>query len=214
MAETVALTLQPRAERGSKKAARLRQRGLVPAIVYGHKEATAAVTLPLEQLEAAVRHGTRVFDLQADGKTEKAVITELQWDHLGKTILHVDFKRVSKDERIKVHVPLELRGIAPGVTGGGILDQPLHTLEVECLALSIPDSIRVVIGELQLDQAIHVRDLRLPEGVRPVTDADAVVVQVTAPRAEAAPVAAEATERAEPEVIRPERPAEEAEEKK
>src|SRR5206468_4967888 len=87
------------------------------------------------------------------------------WDHLGKDVLHIDFERVSADERIEVPVRIELKGIAPGVTGGGILDQPLHTVMVECLAISIPDSIRVNINELQLGAAIHVKDLTLPEGV-------------------------------------------------
>src|SRR5439155_17618767 len=106
--------------------------------------------------------------------------------HLGKEVLHVDFMRVSQDERIEVPVRIELKGIAPGVTGGGILDQPLHTLTVECLAIRIPDSIRVNINELQLGAAIHVKDLTLPEGVKALADPDAIVVQVMTPAAEPA----------------------------
>ena len=109
---------------------------------------------------------------------------EVQWDHLGQDVLHVDFRRVSADERIHVTVPIELRGIAPGVTGGGVLDQPLHTLDIECLAVAVPDSIRVNINELQLGAAIHVRDLTLPPDVKALADADAIVVHVTAPQAE------------------------------
>ena len=131
------------------------------------------------------------------------MIRDVQWDHMGKEILHVDFTRVAVDERIIVTVPLELRGTAPGVTAGGVLDQPIHTLSVECLAISIPDSIRVPIGELQIDGVIHVRDLVLPPGVKAMADPDAIVVHVTQkmeePEAAAAPV--EVPEQAEPEVI-------------
>jgi len=82
-------------------------------------------------------------------------------------------RRVAVDERIVVTVPLEIRGVAPGVNAGGTLDQPMHTLSVECLAVSIPESIRVNVGELQIGSAIHVRDLVLPDGVKAMTDPDA-----------------------------------------
>jgi len=216
MAETVVLNLDKRESRGKKSSRKLRKQGLIPAVVYGHKEETLSVTLPSDELVKAVRRGVRVFDVTAAGKSEKAVINELQWDHLGKELLHVDFKRVSADERITVTVRLELRGIAPGVAGGGVLDQPLHGLVVECLALSIPDSVRVNIGELQLGQAIHVRDLKLPEGVVSITDVDSVVVQVTAPQTETEAVPGapgEVMEKAEPERIVPERATKEEEEK-
>jgi large subunit ribosomal protein L25 len=107
---------------------------------------------------------------------------------------------------------LDIRGTAPGVNAGGLLDQPMHSLSIECLALSIPDSIRVNIGELQLGAALHVRDLVLPPGVKAMADPDAIVIHVTAPAAEPAPAAAAATEapeQAEPEVIGRQRAAEE-----
>ncbi len=201
MAESVLLEAQKRDAFGSHAAHRLRRGGRVPAVLYGHKEATLALTLPAESLATAIRHGVRVLDLKADGKVEKALIREVQWDHLGQELLHVDFARISKDERIVVTVPLAVRGQSPGVAAGGLLDQPLHILEIECLALSMPDSIRVNVNELQIGQAIHVSDLKLPEGVKAVTDADAIVVQVKAPLAEPETGAAPAGEQAEPEVI-------------
>jgi large subunit ribosomal protein L25 len=203
MADAGVWAVQKRDGRGTHEARRLRRRGLVPAVVYGHKEETLSVALSREELEKAIRHGVHVVDLQSDGKTEKAQIREVQWDHLGKDVLHVDFARVAADERIVVTVPLDIRGTAPGVTAGGVLDQPIHTLAIECLAVNIPESIRVNVGELQLDGAIHVRDLVLPEGVKAMVDPDAIVVHVTAKKleAEAAPAPAVAAEGTEPEVI-------------
>jgi large subunit ribosomal protein L25 len=202
MAESLTLETQPREGRGTQAARRLRRQGLVPAVIYGHKEATVPIALNGEELHDAIRHGARVVDLKSASGTEHALIQELQWDHLGKEILHVDFRRVDVNERVQVPVPIELRGIAPGVTAGGILDQPLHTLEVECLVNAVPDSIRVPIGELQIGQSIYVRDLQLPPEVKVLADPDAIVVHVTQPQVEAeAPAAPVVPEQAEPEVI-------------
>jgi large subunit ribosomal protein L25 len=201
MADSVTLATQKRQANGSAGARRLRQRGLIPAVLYGHKEETVPLAVSQEEFAVILRHHTRVVDLDHEGKKEKALIREVQWDHLGHDVLHVDFARVAEDERIKIDVRIELRGIAPGVTGGGVLDQPLHTLHIECPVISVPESIRVNVGELQIGQAIHVRDLHLPEGVKVLNDPDAIVVHVTAPVAEPEVAAAPAAETAEPEII-------------
>lgn len=203
MAESIVFVTQPRATTGSQRARQMRRKGLVPAVVYGHKEATLSITLPLDEVQKALRHGVRVVDLKTDGNLQKALIREVQWDHLGKELLHIDFARVSEDERVVVSVPVELKGTAPGIAAGGALDQPMHTISIECLAIAVPDSIRVNVGELQLDGVIHVKDLVLPADVKAMADPDAVVVHVTLKQLEpeAAPAAALAPEQAEPEVI-------------
>jgi large subunit ribosomal protein L25 len=214
MAESVQLATQPRDKFGTAVTRRLREQGLLPAVLYGHKEATVPLTLSHDDFVKALRHGARLVSLKTDGTSEAAIIQEIQWDHLGKDVLHVDFRRVSEDERVVVTVPLHLRGIAPGVSGGGVLDQPLHTLSVECLVTAVPESIRVSIGELQIDQAIYVKDVRLPEGVKAMGDPDAIVVHIRAPQAEPEAAAAPAAETAEPEVIGRQAKAEEGEEEK
>jgi large subunit ribosomal protein L25 len=216
MAEAVVLTSQERTGHGSKQARRLRRTGQVPAVLYGHGEKTLHLALPGEDLTKAIRQGARVVDLNHDGKTEKALIKELQWDALGTDILHVDFARVSEHERILIDVRLRLHGTAPGVTAGGVLDQPLHNLHVECPVLSVPEVIRVTISELQIDGAIHVKDLVLPPGVVAKNDPEAIVVQVKPPVVEAvAPAAVPGAEAAEPEIVgRRVAPVEEAEPEK
>jgi large subunit ribosomal protein L25 len=202
MAEQMVLKTTRREGRGSRAAIKMRKGGQLPAILYGHKEETVSLSISAEELHNVVRHKARVVDLQTPGApVQKALIREIQWDHLGKEILHIDFERVSADERIHVSVPIELRGVAPGVTGGGVLDQPLHTLAIECPAIAVPDSIRVNIGELQLGAAIHVRELHLPEGVTTDVDPDSIVVHVTQKQLEPEPAAAAAPGAAEPEVI-------------
>jgi large subunit ribosomal protein L25 len=214
MAESVTLVAESRDGRGTHEARRMRKQGRIPAVVYGHKEETLAVAIGRDELFKAIRQGARVVDLQAGGKTEKALIRDVQWDHLGHDILHVDFARVTADERIKIEVRIELRGTAPGVTAGGLLDQPIHNLEIECLAIAVPESIRVVINELQIGQAIHVKDLKLPDGVTTAIDPDAIVCQVAAPKVEEEAAVVAPAEQAEPELIgRKEKGEEEAEEK-
>lgn len=201
MAESTTLAAQQRTERGSRAAGRLRRERHVPAIIYGHKQDAVALTIEEDAIRTVIRHGIRVVDLQLGGKTEKCLIREVQWDALGKDVLHVDFNRVSADERIRVTVPVTLRGTAPGVTAGGVMDQPMHTLEIECLAISVPDAIRVSVAELQLEQAIHLKDLTMPPGVKAFGDPEAVVVQVTKPLEEAAAPAEVVEGPAEPELI-------------
>ena len=214
MAEIVLLPTEMREGRGTRTSEKLRKLGKVPAVVYGHKEKTISVSVGHDVLLSAVRHGARIVDVQLDGKVEKAQIMELQWDYLGKDVLHVDFKRVSADERIQITVPVELKGIAPGIAAGGIIDQALHTLRIECPVLAVPDTIKVNVSELQIDSAIHVRDLKLPEGVKVLDEGDAIVVQIKAAVADAeGGEGAEGT--AEPEIITARKKAEdEAEEKK
>jgi len=216
MAETVELKMQDRQGHGTRQARRLRKRGQVPAVLYGHGEKTLSLSLAADELSKAIRHGARVVDVSHAGKTEKALIRDVQWDPLGHDILHVDFYRVSEHERITLDVRLELRGTAPGVTAGGVLDQPLHSLHIECPVLSVPEMIRVNIGELQIDGVIHVKDVAVPAGVVVKNDPEAIIVQVKPPMVEeAAPapgVAAPTAETAEPEVIGRVRPAEGGEE--
>jgi large subunit ribosomal protein L25 len=201
MAEAAKLEAKPRAEKGSRAMSRLRRHGRVPGVVYGHKEDVLSVTVDHDDMAAVIRHGQRVVDLLLDGKSEKCLVKEVQWDAIGRDVLHVDFARVSLDERIRVTVPIQLRGTPAGVTAGGVLEQPLHTLEIECLAINVPDFIRVNVQDLQLEQAIHVKDVVPPPDVKIFGDPDAVVVHVVKPKEEAAPVAAEAAGPAEPEVI-------------
>ncbi|HZZ81682.1 MAG TPA: 50S ribosomal protein L25 [Gemmataceae bacterium] len=202
MAQTLVLEVQERPKAGSNAAKQIRKKGLVPAVIYGHKEATAALAVPRDALYKAVRHGVRIFDVSLNGNVQKALLRDIQWDHLGQDILHADFYRVSADETITLDVKVELRGTAPGIAAGGVLVLQIHSLSVECLIVNIPESIRVNVGDLQIDQAIHVKDLPLPEGVKVKNDPEAIVVQISKKQEEvAAAPAVPGAEAAEPEVI-------------
>jgi large subunit ribosomal protein L25 len=220
MAVSVTLKATPRAGSGSRDAAKLRKQGLVPAIVYGHKEDNAAVAVSAEELDRAIRvQHVRMLALDISGKQETVLIREVQWDAFGKQMMHVDFERKSATEKVKVSVPVELRN-TPKQTGGGVLDQPLHSLHIECQLGAIPEAIRIDITNLVLGEPIHVKELTLPEGVRVLESPEAVVVQLKLPGIEAvvapagAAAAAPGATPAEPEVIKKEKKVEEEEEEK
>ena len=184
---------------GSRVSRRLRAQGKIPAIIYGHKIAPQPITITRDDVWAMVKKSTHLAQLKIGDSTEMVLVRDVQWDYLGKEIIHLDFARVSADESIQTEVKLELHGTAPGVAEGGILDFVIHTLAVRCRANAIPDIVRIVIDDLHINQAIHVRDLKLPEGVETDVDPDLTLVHVTTPRTSTEPVPGEGG--AEPEVI-------------
>jgi large subunit ribosomal protein L25 len=206
------LTVEVRKTRGTRQARRLRNQGKIPAVLYGHGESTVPLVVGEEQLGTAIRHHSRLVDLRG-GVNESALIRALQWDTFGTTVLHVDFARVSADERIEVQVSVELRGTAPGVNDGGVIEHLLHEVTIECLATAIPDRIQVKVNALNKGDAITVGQLEVPEGVKVLTDAEDIVVQCVEAAQEPEPEALLA-ESAEPEVIGRKAEEEEEEEEK
>jgi len=209
MQATVTIKAQTRTTTGTRVARRLRSQGLIPAIIYGHKEVPAAVVLPEHELALALEHGSHVLAVELDGSTSQCLIKDVQYDHLGHKPIHVDLARVSLDERVQVGVPIELRGTPAGASEGGVLDQILMEVQVECLVTQIPESIRVRVGTLGLGQTLRVRDLELPAGVTALVGGDEPVCTVRALGEEPTEAAEEGP--AEPEVITREK-GEEAEE--
>lgn len=215
MAEAVTLQAEVRKENGSRGAKKLRKAGRVPGVVYGHKEPNADITVNAEELDRAIRvQHARTLNLKVDGKVETVLIRELQWDFLGKHMIHVDFLRKDAKEIVRVTVPIELRN-APKAMGGGVVDHPLHILHVECAFADIPkDPIRVDITNLTMGQPIHIRELQVPATLKVLDNPEMVVVQLKLPGIEAAPVVADAAAgtAAGPEVIKKEKKVEAEEE--
>jgi len=213
MVQVVKVKAQSRKEQGSKASKKLRKTGMVPCIVYGHKESAVSISARHDELLKIVKHGVRLVDLETDGKVEKALIRDVQWDYLGNDVIHVDFSRVSADEKIHITVALELKGTAPGLLAGGVLDMPMHSIHIECLVVNIPDVIRINVSELQVGGVIHVKQLVAPEGVTFLAEEDAVVVQVVSPKSDvASTMPPELGAATEPEVIKKPKPVAEEEE--
>lgn len=195
------LQVDIRQERGKHSIRRMRQVGRTPAILYGHGQENISLSVPTPQLSAAIRHGTRLVELQG-GAEDTALIREIQWDPYGIDVLHVDLVRVSADETIETALRVDTRGEAPGTTQGGIVEQLAHEIVIKCSVSSIPEKLEVNINSLELGQSLTAADLDLPSGAELITPADKIVVQCVEPQPdvdeEEAPIAVDT---AEPEVI-------------
>ncbi len=178
MSQAAQVTAKSRSELGSRANKRLRDAGFLPGVIYGHKEAVVPVTLPRKDVVNHIERGAHLFDLSVDGKSEKVLVKEVQYDHLGIQMLHIDFARVNLDEKVEITVPLELKGTPKGEADGGVLTQLISELHIECLVTDIPDVIRHNITELKLDEVLHIKDLKLPAGITALQDEDLVVATV------------------------------------
>jgi len=176
MSDSVEVKL--RKETGTRASRKLRREGLVPAVLYGHGEKCVDLVTTREAVQAAVRHGSRIVELKGAVKTG-ALIRELQWDTFGVEPVHIDFLRVSATDRVKVKVPVDLKGECPGLRAGGVVNLILHEIELECRADAVPEKIHAAVGKLQLGGTIKVHDLELPVGAKALVDADDAVVTCT-----------------------------------
>lgn len=196
--QVIPLPAEPREQLGSRTTRRLRTAGKLPAIVYGHGQDAANVSVPAKPFNEALNKGAHVFELTLGGAKENVLLKDVQYDHLGTHIIHVDFARVDLNEKVTVTVGIELKGDAPGEKSGGITQQILNDLEITCVVTNIPSSIVYNVGNLQLDGSVHVKDLALPEGVTTDVDPEQIVAVCHAVKEEEA---TEGAEGAEPEVI-------------
>ena len=198
---------QNRQTKGSPEARRIRRRGRIPGVIYGRSG--KAISIDLDALEFAngvkrISEST-IVKVEVDGKPYDAFVKDTQRNIIDGNILHVDFYEVKSDALLRARVSIQIKGSAAGVREGGVLEFPLHEVEVECLPKDLPERIELDVSNLGLNQSICVRDLGLSDAVRIITAADQVVVLVkyakeekaAAPAAEeeAAPVAAPAKEK-------------------
>ncbi len=215
--------------RGKNEARRTRAGGKVPAVLYGttgsgQAEATAIAVEPKELtkiLHSEAGANTLISLKLAGAGDTRVLVKDYQLDPITHKILHADFYRIAMDKVLRITVPIVAKGEAPGVKQqGGILEYVHRQVEVECLPADIPEHIEINIGELMLHQGVRVRDLPVNPKVKPVSDADMMIVHVIMPKAEEAPApaaegavaAAAPAAPAEPEVIKKGKK-EEAEEK-
>lgn len=208
MAKQVKLKAETRTAVGRSAARKLKAKGAIPAIVYGGKNKPQPLQVSARDIKAILSHASGeniLVELEIAGEkaNRTALVQEIQHSPLGGTILHIDFHAVSMDEKIHAEVPLEATGIANGVKNfGGLLEQALKVLAVECLPRDLPDRITVDVSNLNIGDSIHVREIQMPNGVTPKVSVELTAFSVLAPVVEEEPVAVAAEgEAAGPEVI-------------
>jgi large subunit ribosomal protein L25 len=208
----IVVAAEKRTETGKNVNRRLRNRGLIPGVLYGAKSEATPVSVSPKEIGSILRSATgenTLFDLDLGGTRRKVILKEFQLEPIKGRMLHADFYEVALDKAIEVKVHVELQGLPVGVkVQGGVLDFVTRELEIECLPTDIPEKIVVDVSELELGKLVRVGELKAPDKVKILTDPGLVVAHVVTPRAEevaataaeAAPVEGEAP--AEPEVIK------------
>jgi large subunit ribosomal protein L25 len=199
---------KPRKGGNKNDARRLRKDGLIPAVLYGAGLESLTIAVDPKQmkriLSSEAGHNT-IFDLSAGGDSGKAMIVDWQADPIKGSLLHVDLKRIAMNVKLVVSVPVHLKGEAPGVkVQGGILEQMMREVEIECLPADIPSHIDGDVSQLVFGQTLRVSDLPHSDKIRFVTDENQAIAHVTAVKevVEAAPAEEAEAAAAEPEVIK------------
>ena len=206
---TASLSAKVRSDRGKGVARKLRAAGEVPGVIYGHGREPQSLTVNAREfarLAERVRITSTVIELALDGKTARTLVRELQRDPIKRSVIHIDFQELVAGEKVTVSVPLRFVGTPEGVkTGGGILEETMHAVEVTCDPANIPDHLDVDVSALTIGHSLHIGDLKLPDGVEVTDDPEQTIAVVSAPTAEEEVKPAEGAEAAapaEPELIR------------
>jgi large subunit ribosomal protein L25 len=200
--ETVEIAIRRRTGTGKGAARKLRHAGDVPAVLYGPKRGLVHISVGAEEIERRLVHleGSHLIRLvhpdggDAELHERMVLVREMQRHPVTGRVLHADFYEVDLTERLVVSVPLHFSGKAAGVVAGGILQPILREVEVECLPTEIPEFLEVDVTALGIHDAIHLGELKLPEGVDAVGEPTQTLVTVLPPTVEAKP--AEAAEAA------------------
>lgn len=186
----------------------LRRNGQIPAIIYGHARTPLTIAIVERDLDRMLQHiaaESTVVELSIDGTISKTLIREIQRHPVRESILHVDFQELVAGEAVVVRIPIVLVGTPEGVrTSGGVLDQIMRELEIEVDPANIPNHIDVDVNNVTIGHAVHVGDIKVPEGVTVLDDPAATVCVVSVPKVveEAAPTEGAEATGAEPELIR------------
>ena len=202
------LQVEPREEIGKWAVRRLRNRGLVPGVIYGKETKPMAVQVDARALGELMKAGQRslLVDLRLPGVTVRnsptVMIREVQRDPLTGKVLNVDFHSISLKERVHATVQVMLVGEPEAIKRGGTLEHLLREVEIQCLPTDLPDHFELEVSQLDMGDSLHVSDLVPPPNVTILTSAEEVVAVMAAPRLEeeAAPAPAEAEAIPEPEV--------------
>lgn len=208
--EEIVLDAEIRKEVGRSRADAVRRKGFVPGIVYGGESDPLAVQFSHRELarlvhEHRLENSVIKLKIKEDKKQVRScVVKEIQYDPVHGDIIHLDFNEISLTKLIKINVPVVAKGEPVGVKQeGGSLEHVLWEIEVECLPTQIPKEIEVDVSALKIGDAVHVKDLKVPSGVKILNEPEAIVLSVAAPIKEEAPAAEiEGEEKQEPEVIK------------
>ena len=195
------LEAQRRTAIGTKSTRLLRKERRVPGIIYGPKQEPVPFCVDRHDLEVELLHGQRVLSLNIEGQIQAYLIRDIQYNHLGSEFLHLDLSPINLDEKVTIKVAVELRGTPKGASEGGVLDQTMNEIEIECLASDIPTAIKASVASLDVGESLTVADLKLPDGVSCLQETGDIVATVRVVAEEIEATETEEEETTAPEVI-------------
>ena len=192
-------TARPKSGKGAARAER--RAGRVPGVIYGDKKDPLSISLDHAELRKRIFAGhflTTIYDIEVEGKKHRVIPRDFHLDPVKDFPIHVDFLRIGADTRVRVNVPVHVSGteVSPGVKRGGTVNIVNHTVELECPPDSIPQSIDIDVSKLEINHSVHLSEIGLPKGVKPLSRDDATLVTIVPPSGngdkEEAPAAAAA----------------------
>jgi large subunit ribosomal protein L25 len=189
--EQKTLIAMERKRLGKGESGRLRRKGKIPGIIYGHAQ-PKPIAVDEHEFNTKFHHisESTLIELHVDDQAHEVLIRDFQEDVVSGRVTHIDFYEVEKDKLLRTNVSVSLKGAAVGVREGGLLEFFVHEIEVECLPKDLPEGIEVEVSELALGHSVHIRDMAMPEGVRIINSPDQVVCTVVHKRLEEKPVEA------------------------
>ncbi|MBN1464606.1 50S ribosomal protein L25 [candidate division KSB1 bacterium] len=198
----ITLNVETRQGTGTQMAKKLRSQNKIPGIYYFHGSKSIPLSLERTELRSIWGHESGLIEVIFDGKEhKKCVIRDIQFDPIKGTPIHVDFLGIKMTEKLTVRTPITLVGTSIGVkNNGGILQQVVRELEIECLPADIPDHIEIDVTALEIGDSISVSDI-VPENYTILADPTTALVTVSAPRIIETEAEVAVEETAEPEVI-------------
>ena len=184
----VILQAKNRKNAGSAESRRLRRSGRIPAVLYGRSGKSISIDLDAIEFSKGTKgiSESTIVKVDVDGKSYDAFVKDTQRNIIDGNILHIDFYEVESGVILRAKVTIILQGNPVGVREGGMLENPLHEIEVECLPQDLPERIELDISGLKANQSIHVRDIKLSSGVKLISNPDQVIALVKFAKAEAA----------------------------
>ena len=181
------LKAEARAQVGKGSARELRRNGLIPAVIYGDKKDPVSISLSRKDVTKKIHDGgfmTTLVTIVVDGTKYSVLPKDYQLDPVRDFLMHVDFLRISKNTQVTVEIPVHFENEekSPGIKRGGVLNVVRHTIECNCPANAIPDSITFDLTGLEVGDGVHISAVTLPEGVVPtITDRDFTIATIAAP---------------------------------
>lgn len=175
----IALAAEMREVAGKRGAARVRKQGRIPAVVYG-RTAPISISIDEREFKRQFHHVSEntLIDLALKTDTRHVIVKDYSMNPITERVLHLDFLEIEKGKMLRTHIPVVPVGISVGVRAGGVLEQPAHEVEIECLPKDLPQQIEMDITALEVSDSIHVSDLAIPQGVHILSNAEMVLCHV------------------------------------